>query len=336
MDREERQPAGTKPPRQAQLVRQWRILVELTRHPEGRSVPLLRRELGVNVRTLYRDLATVKAAGFRVTRARQRNQSVYRLADRAPLALGFTRDEIASLALATHAVLGFHGTPFHEPMTRAIRKIEGLARREDATSFAEVSGRFEGGMRRARRYARQEVWFRTVVAGIERQRTVRLAYFTLERRETTTRDVDPYGLVMHEGAFYLVGFCHLRRDRRTFLMDRVRSAVLTDRRFTRPEGFSPREHLRQAWGVVRAKSLVTVRVRFDRAVAPIIEEGRWHESQRVRPGPEGAVELTVQVAGWDEIRRWIMTFGGTAEVLEPPELRAELKREAAALAARYR
>ena len=202
--------------------------------------------------------------------------------------------------------------------------------------MAEVSGRFEGGMRRARRYARQEVWFRTVVAGIERQRTVRLAYFTLERRETTTRDVDPYGLVMHEGAFYLVGFCHLRRDRRTFLMDRVRSAVLTDRRFTRPEGFSPREHLRQAWGVVRAKSLVTVRVRFDRAVAPIIEEGRWHESQRVRPGPEGAVELTVQVAGWDEIRRWIMTFGGTAEVLEPPELRAELKREAAALAARYR
>jgi len=66
-----------------------------------------------------------------------------------------------------------------------------------------------------------------------------------------------------------------------------------------------------------------------------VREGRWHESQVVEAQPGGAVLLTVRVAGWEEMRRWILGFGVAAEVLEPEELRASLKREAAGLARLY-
>jgi predicted DNA-binding transcriptional regulator YafY len=327
--------SGKQPSRQAQLVRQWRILVELTHHPEGRSVHQLGKVAGTEGRTVYRDLATLKAAGFRIERAQVHGQSMCRLSDAAPLAIGLNRDELAALALASHMVMSFQGSPFHGAMVQAIRKIQGLAGREGAQTFEVASRTLYAGMRRARAYTQKEVWFREILDGINRHRTLHLKYFTQERGAAVERDVDPYGLMVHEGAFYLVGWCHLRKARRTFLVERVQYAKTTGRVFDVPADFSLQDHFKHAWSVIRDKALVCVRVRFDKSVAGIIREGRWHDSQKLEPGPNGSVILCVHVAGLDEIKRWILTYGPLAIVLEPPELRDAVISDARAILAAY-
>lgn len=46
-----------------------------------------------------------------------------------------------------------------------------------------------------------------------------------------------------------------------------------------------------------------------------------HESQKVTRLPDGSLEITFRVAGLDEIKRWILSYGPEATVLEPDKLR---------------
>jgi predicted DNA-binding transcriptional regulator YafY len=46
----------------------------------------------------------------------------------------------------------------------------------------------------------------------------------------------------------------------------------------------------------------------------------WHESQKAKRLPDGGLELTLQVAGLEEIKRWVLSLGPEAEVLGPDRL----------------
>jgi len=322
--------------RQAQLIRQWRILFELTRYPEGRSVRDLVKALEVGPRTLYRDLATITRAGFRVSRARRGLTPVYRLDEKVILPITFNQEELASLALACHMVLSFPGSPFYNTMKQAIGKIQSMAKREDATTFAIASKRLYARIRRARPYTKKEIWFRMILEAIQKHRTVWIRYFTQERGQETDREVDPYGLMVHEGAFYMIGWCHLRKSRRTFLIDRIQQVRFTSRHFTVPDDFDLAGHFKNAWNMIRDRALVTVRARFDKSVARIIREGRWHESQKLSDGPDGTVILTVLVSGWEEIKRWLMGYGPLVEVLEPEDLRKSIVEDCKKITAAYK
>lgn len=50
---------------------------------------------------------------------------------------------------------------------------------------------------------------------------------------------------------------------------------------------------------------------------------------------DGSIIFEAQVAGTDEIRFWIMTWGSKAVVLEPESLREEIRAEAERMARRY-
>jgi predicted DNA-binding transcriptional regulator YafY len=68
------------------------------------------------------------------------------------------------------------------------------------------------------------------------QQRVRLKYRSADARETE-RDVDVYGLAWRAGAWYAVGHCHLRRDLRSFRLDRVLAVETLPKSFGRPPGF---------------------------------------------------------------------------------------------------
>lgn len=321
--------------RHAQLAREWRMLRELSSHPEGRSYTELARSMGAAVRTVYRDLETLKRAGFPVSRARMHTKQVWKLAESRVPGVAFTPAELTALAMARSMLAGSPGSPFAPAIRSAFHKIQAACDREGLKIMEAADQKLYADLRRARPYTEREVWFRMLLNAVARQRTVRIRYYTLERASEGDREVDPYGLVFHEGAFYLVGRCHVRSQVRTFLLDRIRAVAETGKVFVMPEGFSVKDHFRQAWGLIRGAALETVRARFAPRVARIIREGRWHESQRIEDGPGGSVILTVKVAGTTEIRRWLLGFGADAEVIEPPDLRNSIAREAAALTALY-
>jgi predicted DNA-binding transcriptional regulator YafY len=69
---------------------------------------------------------------------------------------------------------------------------------------------------------------------------------------------------------------------------------------------------------------VYVRIRFSADQARYIRERRWADEQTLEDEGDGAVILSLHTSGWWDVKRWVLSFGCSAEVLEPEDLRNEM------------
>jgi len=67
--------------------------------------------------------------------------------------------------------------------------------------------------------------------------------------------------------------------------------------------------------------LYTVRVRISPGWARWVGEKIWHESQKITKPADGGLQMTLRVAGLDEIKRWVLSLGPECAVMEPERLR---------------
>ena len=81
--------------------------------------------------------------------------------------------------------------------------------------------------------------------------------------------------------------------------------------------------------------LYTVKVRISPGWARWVAEKIWHDSQKITKLPDGSLEITFRVAGLDEIKRWILSFGPEAAVWEPEKLKEMVRKDLSRNLAQY-
>lgn len=154
-------------------------------------------------------------------------------------------------------------------------------------------------------------------------RRVRVAF---EYRDVDRR-VDPWGLLLRAGFWYLIGFDHGRDARRTYRIDRIDGEVdvIADETFERPADFDPRdafpEDPKLIGGGDEAVTEATVLIDADRAAAAIRDVG---PERVVRRRTDGSAELRVACVNLPAFRSWLFGYLDAAEVIEPAEIRADI------------
>jgi predicted DNA-binding transcriptional regulator YafY len=316
-----------------QLTRQWRLLQLLDR-PTGVVVDDAARELGCAVRTIWRDLQVLQAAGFPIYDERMADgpRSRWRVDDafRRRLPLRLTLAELAALMMSRDLLTSSGAGVLGPAITAAVEKI-GSVLSKDALGLIDRM-RDTIGVRAvgAKLQAPAAEHVAAIQNAVVERRRLRLRYYSMSRDEVSDRRVDPYHLTLHGGGFYLVGLCHLRQAVRIFAVERIRECETLAARFAMLEPFDVERYLEGAWGIIRG-DIVTVKVVFARPLARYIRDRLWHPTQRFRDLEGGRLEMTLRVADTLEVRRWILGFGSEAEVLEPAVLRDALRRDAEAL-----
>lgn len=168
--------------------------------------------------------------------------------------------------------------------------------------------------------------------------SVEMRYATASRGDAESeREVDPYALVPYVRSFHLVGYCHRREEVRIFKVDRVQGLRLTGRRFEVPEDFDLEEYLGGSWGLLRGagRAPELVEIRFTRQAGRWVSEERWHPSQRIEWRADGSMLFSARLGVTPAFVRWVLYYGGEAEVLRPAWLREAVVQEAGAVLARY-
>lgn len=168
--------------------------------------------------------------------------------------------------------------------------------------------------------------------------TVRLRYATASRDgEESEREVDPYAIVPYVRSFHLVGYCHLRREVRIFKVDRIRDLRLTGHHFILPLDFDLATYLGEGWGLMRgvAREAETVEILFSPLAGRWVAEEQWHPNQKVTWRDDGGMVFSLKVGVTPPFVRWVLNYGPEAKVLRPAWLAEEVRRQAAATAARY-
>ena len=104
----------------------------------------------------------------------------------------------------------------------------------------------------------------------------------------------------------------------------------TGEMFDVPADFNIDDFLKPSFGVYQGKSQ-KVRIWFSPKVAGYVQEQTWHENQNIELLDDGAIIFELEVAGIEEIKHWIMSWGCNAKVLEPEILQDEIRAEAFAM-----
>ena len=151
----------------------------------------------------------------------------------------------------------------------------------------------------------------------------------LAETEPVEQEVYPLGLVHHRGSLYLIAWSGRRSEVRTYKVDRIDDVHVTKLPAAVPTDFSVTDWLEHSFGIFRggSKRLQTICVRFSRDAARYVKESRWHKSQKLTSQKDGGLLAEFQLPDTQEIKRWIMSFGPSATVLEPEELVAEVQRD---------
>ncbi|HVW35318.1 MAG TPA: WYL domain-containing protein [Acidimicrobiia bacterium] len=147
------------------------------------------------------------------------------------------------------------------------------------------------------------------------------------------RRLDPYGILFRNGHWYVVGNDPDRGAIRAFRADRIESAIETGPggTFERPEGFDPGSALRDEPWRFGDEEPVEALVRVSPTQAGWVEAdlGRGAVAER---GDDGSVVFRLAVTNREAFRSFVLGLLDHAEVLAPPELRADMVEWLATLA----
>lgn len=139
------------------------------------------------------------------------------------------------------------------------------------------------------------------------------------------RHLDPYGVVLRFGHWYVVGHDRDRDAPRAFRIDRIEGApqVGPDGAFTPPAGIDPADYVRADPMTYGEDQPIDAHVLVDAPRAGWVVDQLGAESVVERRG-DGAVVVALPVVNRGAFRSWVVDLLDHAEVLSPPELRADM------------
>ncbi|MEU4335041.1 YafY family protein [Micromonospora lupini] len=295
--------------------------------------------LEVSVRTVYRDVESLGAAGVPVY-AERGPAGGYRLLDGYRTRLtGLTAGEAEALFLA-----GMPGPAAELGLGSVLATAELKLRAALPTDLADRGARI-----RQRFHLDAPSWFRepeptphlaALATAVWEDRRISVRYRRWRAPREVTRTLDPLGVVLKAGRWYLVAAAS--GQVRTYRVGAILDLTVLDEPAERPPGFDLagcwQEHAaRYEQGVYRAEARVRMTMAalaqttylFPPAMSRAAQEGAD------APDTDGWVTTTVPI---ESIRHGcveLLKLGAQVEVLAPPELRERLASTAHALAALY-
>ncbi len=285
-------------------------------------------EFNVSIRTVYRDIDQLSAAGVPVYADRGPGGGFALLDGYRAKLTGITRAEAETLSIA-----GLAGAASDLGLSDQLRAAQlklVTALPDAAPDTSRIGSRLHIDPVGWYQRPSPTPWLTMLAGAVWEQKRVSMQYRTWDGREAEGARVrDPLGLVLKGGEWYLV--TRVRTQLRTYRVSSITQLTVHEETFERPDGFD----LREEWTAAVAsfeKSLLkhTARLRLS-------PEGmtRLHklgaaalEQAQIAPPDQrdGWQEVTLPVEQFNWTAEQLLGFAAHVEVLDPPELRERLRK----------
>ena len=164
-------------------------------------------------------------------------------------------------------------------------------------------------------------FFQPIAGATAERRKIEIDYFARSSDSTTRRTVSPQRLVHYRDNWYLDAWCHLREALRTFSLDAIRHAILTDEKADDIDDALLDKHYASAYGIFSGEATSVARLRFSAESARWVANETWHPQQSGHWLDDGGYELSIPYSDPTELVMDILRHGRNVEVMAPQSLR---------------
>lgn len=160
-------------------------------------------------------------------------------------------------------------------------------------------------------------------------KTIEYSYRSLSRQGYAKRKLNPYQVICQKGNWYICGYCHSHNDIRIYALSRIKDLVITEETFKADENFKIEKYIDPSFGIwTTTEEPEKIELVFDRNINTYILERNWHATQEIAQNDDGSVYLSFMTNQFQETLHWVLSFGSSVKVLNPPKLAQAVQTEA--------
>lgn len=322
-----------------------RILHHLEIHKQGLSAREILTKLnneghGCSRETVYRDLKAIEQAFIPLDLDESTETTKYKLSSVAHVSkdVAFSYVELLALAISRESMRVFDGTTLEEvlsPMFTRIEKLLGLKGEKAMQEFSAYMG-FKPRAAYGVKVPREVL--DTLHQACAEGHVLEVDYLATSGTragQVATRKLGPEMLYFADSGVYLIAkdLGAEGHPLKTYAVSRIKRAVMSVEAYT-SNGFDFDHFQKDSLAVYSSGEVTKVEIQIKEPIASYIAERQWHPSQRTVRMSDG-IRLTLEVRLNDDLIRWILGLGASAEVLGPPRLRDRMTTEIQQLAGTY-
>ncbi|MEE1845218.1 MULTISPECIES: YafY family protein [unclassified Streptomyces] len=295
--------------------------------------------LEVSVRTVYRDMESLCASGIPLYGESGPDGGYQLLEGYRTRLTGLTADEAGALFLtglpgaAADLGLGAVAAEARLKLSAALPpELRERAERSRQRIYVDIPGWYQGSEETPR--------LAELASAVWGQQRVRIRYERWATPHEVVRTVDPYGVVLKAGRWYLVAGS--ARGVRTYRVSRINELESLTETFTRPAGFDLAAHWHEYLATFDARrfldeAVLRLSAEAFEGIGQVLEPAaaRAAAESATEPDADGWTQVVVPVESAERALPTLLSLGVGAEVVGPPSLREKMRRTLAEMLARY-
>lgn len=279
--------------------------------------------LEINIRTVYRYINALCMSGVPIISESGHNGGYSLLNHFVEAPLIFDMDEQKAL-LQSSIFAKESGYPYDDALNRATSKLRVYSNQEQTN----ILNRHLRGFEVIRKTTNSNLM--TIIQQLElsvaNNRTILIEYSKRNGSENELRTIDPYGIVYWNSKWYIVGYCHLRKELRTFRADRINEVSQLELEFQHPINFSPREFLMETMlpNMSDKEKLITVHIQGrPHAIDDLCNH--WLLAYLLVERSETNIVFSVSSnLIFEYLPYYLLSYGTSIEILEPLDLKVRM------------
>jgi len=278
----------------------------------------LAERFGVSVRTIYRDLDALSAAGVPLYTTKGKNGGIFLMEDYYLSGTTIKEEEAQSIKAALETLKAAK----YPDVDVVIDKMGAILRRpaEDSAwisiDFTPWGSNFDENKR-----------FTKIKTAVLSHRTIKFNYTGSNGKETK-REVEPYRLWYKGNGWYLFAYCLVKQDFRLFRITRIQNLKLTDTYF-RPREVFPAQEEAQEQDMLH----VALTLQFTPEMRYRIYDD--FDQKHITLNPDGSGTVDVLLPDTDWMYGYLLTYGSGVEVVAPSYVRHKMLHMIKAIEAKY-
>ena len=263
----------------------------------------LSEKFEVSVRTIYRDIDVISSAGIPIYATQGKGGGI----------------EIADDFVLKKSLLS---EKEQEQILVALKGLEGINKQYENELLTKLSAFFkikntnwiEVDFTNWQRGNEYDELFNDIKSAIINKNIISFTYFSSNKKETS-REVKPIRLLFKGWDWYVCAFCLLRNEFRYFKLSRIRDLKILDENFE--DSYEDVVLIKE----MEYKETVGVKLKFDRKVAFRV----YDEMGDIKEDEEGNLYAEIELPNDYNLYNYIFSFGESVEVLEPIEIRNNIR-----------
>lgn len=283
---------------------------------KGKSTaPELAEKFEVSVRTIYRDIDIISSMGIPVYAMQGKGGGIALLDNFVLDKSLLSAREKEQILMALQGIIATEPNNSDELLT----KLGSLFQTKN-TNWIEVD--FSNWVKRN---PSQDI-FQLMKSAIFSRNVISFQYFS-SNRESTKRRVEPLKLVFKSKDWYLYGFCLIRNDYRFFKLTRIKEMEIQAEVYSReiPSTCSIGKQM-------DIQNAIAVTLKFDQDMAFRVYD---EFAEGVTEDKQGNLYVRTNLPDSDTLYSYLFSFADSVEIVEPENIREQVKNKLAAMQKKY-